>query len=172
MKHQISLKILFLTFSIITLIDATDIVKEENISNDDKKIVIESKKKFATNESLKFSIDTKGKQGYIYLIYVDKKGGTNVLYPEETTTQEKKSGKLNFPKDFDNIDIKTTKDCKGCKEEKTTIFVLLSDDPIDDIKNMDEKDLVNIQGNSKSRDISIGGVTTNIFVSKVDFFVE
>ena len=172
MKNQSSLKMFFLTLSMITLTNATDIVKEDNISKDNKNIVIKSKKKFSANESLKFSIDTKGKKGFIYLVYIDKKGGTSVLYPEDTTTQKKKGGKLNFPQDFGDIDLKTTKDCKGCKKEKTTIFVLLSDDPIDDIKNMNEKDLVNIQTNGKSRDISLSETNQNIFVDKLNFFVE
>lgn len=172
MKNKISLKFLFLILSIVTLTEATDTVKESHINNSDKKITIKSKKKFSANESLKFSIDTKDEKGFIYLVYVDKTGETSLLYPEDTTTQEKKSGKLDFPKDFDNIDIKTTKDCKDCKKEKTTIFVLLSDDPIDDIQNMNEEDLTNIQKKTKSRDLSLTEVKQNILVNKLDFFVE
>ncbi|HFU75747.1 MAG TPA: hypothetical protein ENK66_05810 [Arcobacter sp.] len=160
--HKIVLLLLFL--SSLNIAEEMDWKREFTIS---------SKKKFSINEPLKFSINMGSKEGFIYLVYVDNKGGTSVLYPHKSTKQKKKVGQLKFPKDFGGKDIHTTKDCKGCKEEKTTIFVLLSDDPIENIQNMTQQDIVSIESKqkNKNRDISLNKSKT-ILVNKVDLYVE
>ena len=42
--------------------------------------------------------------------------------------------------------INATKDCKGCKEDKTIIYALLSKEPILDIRNISQAQLTNILG--------------------------
>ena len=113
-------------------------------------------------------------EGFVYLVYVDKTGDTSLLYPNNQIVEKKKAGKLKFPEDFGGEDIKTTKDCKDCKKEKTTIFVLLSDDPIENIQNMNEEDLKNIQTKqkNKNRSILLNKKERTILVDKLEFFVE
>ena len=170
MKNRYSLNILLLLTFLLTFSEATE--SPENI-NSDKKITVTSKKKFSSNEALKFSIDTGSKKGFIYLVYIDTEGGTSLLYPQNNSTQEKKGGTLNFPEDFGKQEIKTSKDCKDCKEEKTTIFVLFSNDPVENIQNMNEEDLQNIntQG-EKSRSILETTTDSNILINRIDFIVE
>jgi len=183
MRNKIFLKIVVLVFLILTVIKSQENPKNEISSgNLDKKInnltknklTVDSKKSFSNNESLKFSVDTGTKEGFIYLVYIDKNGETGLLYPNDKSNQKKKSGKLKFPDDFGGADIKTTKDCKNCKKEKTTIVVLLSNDPIENIQNMNESELIsmNSQINQKSRDFSINPSNSFIMVNKFDFFVE
>ena len=157
--------LLFLLLSLFTFLSATEIPEE-------KKLIVTSKKKFSANEPLKFSINTGSKNGFVYLVYIDKKGGTSLLYPNSKTIEKKKMGKLKFPEDFGGKNIKTTKDCKDCKKEKTTIFVLLSDDPIENIQNMNEKDLKSIQTKQKNRSISLNQDEPTVLLNQIDFFVE
>ena len=159
--------LLFLLLSLFTFINATEV--PEN-----KKLILTSKKNFSANEALKFSINTGSEEGFVYLVYVDKTGDTSLLYPNNQIVEKKKAGKLKFPEDFGGEDIKTTKDCKDCKKEKTTIFVLLSDDPIENIQNMNEEDLKNIQTKqkNKNRSILLNKKETTILVDKLEFFVE
>ena len=166
MKDRLFLKILLLTFLILTALKSTEQLEEN--------IIINSKKKFSTNESLEFSVNTGTKEGFIYLVYVEKSGETSLLYPNDESNQKKKSGKLKFPDDFGGADIKTTKDCQNCDKEKTTIVVLLSNDPIENIQTMDETKLLsmNTQTEQKNRDFSTNPISSSIIVNKFDFFVE
>lgn len=171
MKNRLFLKILLLIFLILTVLKCAEPL-EENPTKE--KLTVNSKKRFSTNESLKFSVDTGKEEGFVYLVYVDKTGETSLLYPSDKSNQKKKSGKLKFPEDFGGVDIKTTKDCKTCKEEKTTIVVLLSNDPIENIQNMNEEELIamNTQTGQTNRDFSINPNNSSIMVNKFDFFVE
>ena len=157
--------LLLLILSLFTFLNATEVAEK-------KKLTVTSKKKFSANESLKFSINTGSKEGFVYIIYIDKNGGTNLLFPNDKIIEKKKIGKLEFPKDFGGKNIKTTKDCKNCKKEKTTIFVLLSDDPIENIQNMNKKDIINIKTKQKNRDISLNEKESTLLLDRIDFFVE
>jgi hypothetical protein len=183
MKKRFFLKIALLVVLVVTVVKCTELVEDnskktrldEKLNNaKNNKLTVNSKKKFSTNESLKFSVDTGTEEGFIYLVYVDKGGETSLLYPSDKSNQKKKSGKLKFPEDFGGADIKTTKDCKNCEKEKTTIVVLLSNDPIENIQNMNEAELIamNTQTEQTSRDFSIHPINSSIMVNKFDFFVE
>ena len=180
MKDRLFLRILLLILLMLTALKCTDedpsgIVQDKNFNDLSKeKLIINSKKKFSTNESLEFSVNTGSKEGFIYLVYVDKSGETSLLYPNDISNQKKKSGKLKFPDDFGGADIKTTKDCKNCDKEKTTIVVLLSNDPIENIQTMDEEKLLamNNQTKYKRRSLSTNLINSSIMVKKFDFFVE
>ena len=180
MKNKLFVNILLLIFLMLTTLKCTEedpnkIIQDKNLNDLTKeKLIINSKKKFSTNESLEFSVNTGTKEGFIYLVYVDKSGETSLLYPNDTSNQKKKSGTLKFPDDFGGADIKTSKDCKNCDKEKTTIVVLLSNDPIENIQNMNEADLVamNNQTKYKSRGLSSNQMNSSVIVKKFDFFVE
>jgi len=183
MNNRFFFKTILLLLFIFTVSKSTEIVEERPNSNllDDKlnyknknKLIVDSKKNFSSNESLKFSIDTGAEEGFIYLVYIDKTGGTSLLYPNSTDEQQKKGGNLNFPEDFGGRDIRTSKDCKDCNKEKTTIVVLLSNDPIENIQNMNEEELIalNAPKTHNSRDFLIKKTKSHILIHKFDFFVE
>ena len=135
---------------------------------------ITAKQSYAKDESLQFAIDTGKEKGYVYVVYVDKKGDTAVL--SSNSNKKKKSGKLNFPQDFGNKEIKVSKDCTDCKKEKTTVYVLLSTDPIEDINNMNKSDLLSLntkQTAHKNRTISLNNENKQaVRIAKIEFFVE
>jgi hypothetical protein len=136
------------------------------------------------NAPIMFSVDTKDKDGYLYIIYLDNKGETALLYPNERAPLTEFSGKYLFPRDFGNMNIRATKDCKDCKEEKTTIYALLTKKPIIDIQNITKAKLMNIVGDSASNSkvkhkglkMDLGGNNTNknsnINVGKFEFVVK
>ena len=186
MKKNLYSRLLFLTaFSslIVGCVAATaepsSISRELKVKNKKStptknKLTIAAKQSYSKNESLHFSIDTGKEKGYVYIIYIDKKGDTAVL--SNNSNKKKKGGKLNFPKDFGNKNIKVSKDCKNCKKEKTTVYVLLSTDPIEDISNMNKNDLLSLntkQTLHKNRAISLNNENKQpVKIAKVEFFVE
>ena len=141
-------------------------------------IALKAKKSYALNESIQFVIDTGEAEGYLYLIYLNNKGETGLLYPNANAPLSEMGGSFLFPKDFGNMNIRATKDCKDCPKEKTTIYAILSKTPIIDIKNITQDDLLNLTSpKTKNRAISLelGNNTkndSNLHVGKVNFFVE
>jgi len=107
-------------------------------------ISIKIPKVFHEDDNISFSIDTKGKEGYIYLLYIDSMGKVNRLYPNEVAPLEPISGIYTFPKDFGNMTIKATKDCGHCKEENTTIYAFFSKKIVLDIDKITANQLLNI----------------------------
>jgi len=174
MKRIESFKVLLFILLMLTAVKFTEQAKADEISNLEEKLTINSKKKFSRDESLRFSVDTGTKEGFVYLVYIDKSGGTSLIYPINESNQTKKSGKLKFPDDFGGRDIKTSKDCKNCEKEKTTIIVLLSNDPIENIQNMNELELIsmNKERKQKTRDLWSNSKKSFIIFTKFDFFVE
>jgi len=180
MKKILYSKLLFLSIFTFTIVGCAGTIpqpssREVKVPSNKQKLNINAKKSYGKDESLKFSIDTGKTKGYVYVVYVDKKGDTAVLSSKKST-KKKKSGKLNFPKDFGNKNIKVSKDCKNCKKEKTTVYVLLSNDPIENINNMSKNDLLSLntkQALHKNRAISLDDENQQeVMISKVEFFVE
>ena len=131
-------------------------------------LLVKGKKSYKKNEAVKFEIDTGKDKGYLYVVYLDKKGKKEIMRP----SKEKVSGNFSFPKDF-GIDVSATKECKGCKVEKTTVYVLLSKDPILEIKSMNKEGLVDL--GKKSKEAKSRGLFLedgNILVQKIEFLVN
>ena len=141
--------------------------------------------KFKEGEPINFIIDTRGAEGYLYVVYSDSSGEVGVLYPNPKSPLTEISGKYIFPRDFGNMTINATKDCKNCKEDKTIIYALLSKKPILDIKNISQAQLRNILGGqslqtsiAKSKGISMNldaGTTNsnaNVNIGVLEFVVE
>ncbi|MCK4441096.1 MAG: DUF4384 domain-containing protein, partial [Sulfurovaceae bacterium] len=110
-------------------------------NNQVKKMSIDYQKTtYNTGESVQFKIDTKGDRGYLTIFYID---GTDVtiLYPNPYIDNHTMSGKYKFPDDLSNSKFKLEayKSCKGCQEEKTVIYILLSSQPITDINHIKAK---------------------------------
>ena len=141
-------------------------------------ISLKTKKSYALNESIQFVIDTGDEEGYLYIIYLDNKGTTGLLYPNANAPLSEMGGSFLFPKDFGNMNIRATKDCKSCPKEKTTIYAILSKTPIIDIKNITKNDLLNFtSSNTKTRALSLElgnntKNTSNLHVGTVNFFVK
>lgn len=134
-------------------------------------IKLNGKKTYAQNQTIRFNVDTKGKTGYLYIVYLDDKGETALLYPNAKSPLSELNGKYVFPRDFGGMQITATKECKGCQEERTTVYAILSKEPISDIKNLKAMNLMQGKGLS----MSLAGDTdsnANINIGKIDFFVK
>lgn len=138
---------------------------------------------YSENQPVRFVVDTKNQEGFLYILYVDDKGNTGLLYPNPKSPLTELSGKYIFPNDFGNMNIRATKDCAGCAEERTTIYALLSKEPIVDIKNITYNQLMSIFGGGSSggaqskglsMDLSSGSSTgnSNVNVGKLEFVVQ
>ncbi len=149
------------------------------------KLALKGGHKFKEGEPINFIVDTRGAEGYLYVVYSDSSGEVGVLYPNPKSPLTEISGKYIFPRDFGNMTINATKDCKGCKEDKTIIYALLSKEPILDIKNISQTQLKNILGGqsvqtsiAKTKGISMdldAGTTNsnaNVNVGVLEFVVE
>ena len=134
-------------------------------------IKIKGKKVYSQNQIIQFIVDTKGKTGYLYIVYLDDKGNTSLLYPNAQSPLTELNGKYLFPRDFGGMKITATKDCKGCQKERTTVYAILSKNPIADINNLKAKNLMQGKGLSMSLPGS-SARNSNINIGKIDFFVQ
>jgi len=116
--------------------------------------IIASKEKYHVGEPIQFKINTNGKSGYLYIIYVDKKGHVTLLYPNDKAPLTELVGEYVFPRDFGNMTIRASKDCQDCQEDKTTIYALLSKDKIIDINNITQAQLIKFVGGDSSNSTS------------------
>lgn len=153
-------------------------LQSSSVSN----IALTGTKEYKENQPIEFIVDTKDKAGYLYIIYLDKKGETQLLYPNAMSPLTELSGRYTFPRDFGGMRINATKDCNGCSEDKTTIYAILTKEPVSDIENITKAHLLTFAGvnssNSQSKGLSmdLGGGSTmsghNIDVSKIEFLVR
>lgn len=132
---------------------------------------LQGKKIYSQNQTIRFSVDTKGKTGYLYIVYLDDKGETALLYPNAKSPLTELNGKYVFPRDFGGMQITATKDCKDCKQERTTVYAILSKEPISDIKNLKAQHLM--QGKGLSMSLQGDAISnSNINIGKIEFFVK
>jgi len=139
-------------------------------------------KEYKENQSIAFTVNTMGKAGYLYIIYLDNKGETQLLYPNARSPLTELSGEYTFPRDFGNMNIRATKDCNGCSEDKTTIYAILTKEPVSDIKNITKAHLLKFAGmkSSKSQgkglNMDLGGesgtANTNVNIGQIEFLVK
>lgn len=141
-------------------------------------IALKTKKSYALNESIQFMVDTGDAEGYLYIIYLSNRGETGLLYPNANAPLSEMGGSFSFPQDFGNMNIRATKDCKGCREEQTTIYAILSKKPIVDIQNIKKQDLLRFtqpKANNRAIKLELGNNTkrtSDLHVGKVNFFVQ
>jgi len=115
-----------------------------------------NKTTYQTGNSIEFEIDTKQDRGYLTVFYVDKNDVT-ILYPNPFVSASQLQGKYKFPQDLANgqFELEAYKSCTGCQEEKTTIYTLLSAEPIANIQNIQSKGLTSFgNGSSESKVMS------------------
>jgi hypothetical protein len=131
------------------------------------RLSLEGTHNYTSGEPIRFTINTNNASGYIYIVYLDSKGGTGLLYPSPDAPPIEVSGQHNFPEDF-GIDPKAviaTKDCQGCEKDKTVIYAFLSKEPILDIANINQAQLSNIVGGASSSPKKGGAKTKGIGVN-------
>jgi len=153
-------------------------LQSSSVSN----LTLTGTKAYKEKEPIEFTVDTKGKAGYLYIIYLDNKGETQLLYPNSMSPLTELSGKYTFPRDFGGMSINATKDCNGCSEDKTTIYAILTKEPVSDIEGITKSHLLKFAGvkssksQSKGLNMSVGGSTpvsgNNINVGQIDFVVR
>jgi len=99
------------------------------------------KSTYSVGDSINFTLDTEGEKGYLTIFYVDKNDVT-LLYPNPFVSPKIIEGSYAFPKDFSGgkFELEAYKSCNNCKEEKTTIYTLLSARPILDSSVFQSKD--------------------------------
>jgi len=131
---------------------------------------------YRENQPIEFVIDTGNAEGYLYVIYLDNKGTTGLLYPNAKSPEAEMGGEYLFPRDFGGMDIRATKDCVGCKEDKTTVYVLLSKEPIVDIEKITKKELLSFAPSSQSKGLSMNlsgpAPSKNLNVGVIEFVVK
>lgn len=145
-----------------------------------KGVLLKAKPLYVENEAIRFIVDTGKAEGYLYIVYLDNNGETGLLYPNANSPLSEMGGKFLFPRDFGNMNIRATKDCKGCNEEKTSIYALLSKSPILDINSITKTDLLNLTSSSpqtKTRGLALelhgqSRDNSNLRVGRVDFLVK
>ncbi|CAA6800343.1 MAG: Metacaspase [uncultured Sulfurovum sp.] len=86
---------------------------------------------YTVGQSVEFSLNTQGARGYLTIFYVDKNDVT-LLYPNSFVQPKIIEGSYHFPKDFSGgkFELEAYKSCHNCQEEQTTIYTLLSSEPI------------------------------------------
>jgi len=139
-------------------------------------------KEYKSGQAIEFIVNTKQEAGYLYIIYLDNSGATQLLYPNANSPLTELSGEYVFPRDFGNISIQASKDCGECSEDKTTIYALLTKEPVADIKNITKAHLLKFSGeksaSSQGKGISMnlgdngGGNSSNITFGKIEFLVK
>ena len=129
---------------------------------------------YKVGEAIEFIIDTNNEEGFLYIIYLDNAGKTGLLYPNAKSPEAEMGGEYLFPRDFGGMDIRATKDCVGCKEEKTTVYVLLSKEPIVDIKKITKKELLSFTS-SKGLEMNLNEnnvPSANLNLGALEFIVK
>ena len=135
---------------------------------------LKGRSEYRENEPIEFVIDTGDAEGYLYVIYLDNAGKTGLLYPNAKSPEAEMGGAYLFPRDFGGMNIRATKDCVGCKEDKTTVYVLLSKEPIVDIKKITKKELLSFTS-SKGLKMDLNennAPSANLNVGVVEFVVK
>ena len=87
------------------------------------------------------------------------------LQPNPVSPLSQMRGSRSFPKDFTNgaFDIKAIKNCKACEKEKTTIYALLTKEPIANIeKRITSGKLLSFYKNSQKAKRVTRGIQLNI----------
>jgi hypothetical protein len=129
------------------------------------------KTSYNTGESVQFTIDTKGYRGFLTIFYIDG-NDVMVLYPNGFVSPKRINGQYRFPDDLANgkFELEAYKSCKGCNEEKTVIYTLLSFQQITDIGKIKKGDLMSFPKNSETSQIMSRAVRIKIVPQTKTYF--
>ncbi len=126
---------------------------------------------YRVGEAVRFTIDTQGDRGYLTIFYIDGNDVT-ILYPNRFVTNKEISGRYNFPDDLANgkFELEAYKSCKGCSEEKTTIYTLLSSEAIADVGKIRSGDLMSFPKNSDESKVMSRAVRLKVIPQTKTYF--
>jgi hypothetical protein len=145
--------------------------------------VRDAKKEYKMGENISFIIDTKGQEGYLYIMSIDNSDVT-LLQPNQVSPLSEFRGKLSFPQDFTNgaFNIQASKNCSSCQEEKTTIYALLTKEPIPNFREkITGNQLLSFYKNSQQAQELTKGIhlnynnnntASNLSIGKTEFLVK
>ncbi len=137
-----------------------------------KQMYIQANKNlYNVGDAVRFTIDTKGDRGFLTIFYIDGNDVT-LLYPNGFVSPKEINGKYNFPDDLANgkFELEAYKSCKGCNEEKTTIYALLSSEQITDIGKIKSGDLMSFPKNSNKSKIMSRAVRLKVTPQTKNYF--
>jgi len=144
-------------------------------------VIGEKKESYNRGEFVNFTLNTGANRGYLTMLYIDKSDIT-VLYPNPKLTSKPIQGAYSFPRDFGNFKIRAYKSCKGCQEEKTAIYLLLTPELLGSIESMTRDKLLSFaKGSSMARIISKAvevveesrvGSASKLLIGKYEFLVR
>jgi hypothetical protein len=139
-------------------------------------LALEGSHEYKSGDQIRFSIDTNGAEGYLYVIYLDSKGEVGVIYPNPKAPPAQISGKQTYPEDLGGVKISATKDCQGCEKDKTVLYAFLSKEPILDIQKINKAQLLKITTQKKGIKMDIDDSDSdsggNINLGVFEFFVK
>ena len=143
-----------------------DKLKEFIGKGDIDKLLVNSlnKKVYRNKEELSFKVDTKNKSGYLYVFTTNDSGEIIVLYPNSVAPLSEIQGSYIFPNDFvsrvssERFSVKMEKECQDCVEEKSTIYTLLTKEPL------------NTRGAKLFTDSP--SIQSDFAMTKVDYFIK
>jgi len=136
---------------------------------------------YNTGDFVTFGLDTHQQQGYLTILFVENNKIT-VLYPNPKAPSKIVGGGYAFPRDFGNFKLRAFKNCNGCQKDKTSIYLMLTPQPINNIQNMTNRKLLSFLKGSNmdkaiSKDVELvfdePSKTSNsgLMVGRYDFFV-
>jgi hypothetical protein len=164
--------------------DGQDLEAQLNAMFNDRGIskisLTENKDNYAIGDKVCFRLDTKRKEGYLTILYVEKDEVT-VLYPNRIKSTEKIGGTYHFPKDFGNFHLEAYKNCRECKPEKTTVYLLLTPKPFVNIEEQTAEKLLSFKRDSEASKVMSKAVKIveenkeadyELAIGKYEFFVH
>jgi hypothetical protein len=136
---------------------------------------------YNTNDFITFGLDTNGKQGYLTILFVEN-DKVSVLYPNPKAFSKVIGGRYVFPRDFGNFKVRAFKNCNGCQKDKTSIYMMLTPQPIPNIQNMTNQKILSFAKGSTtdmaiSKDVDLvfdepnKTPSSGMMVGKYEFFV-
>jgi len=144
-----------------------------NISN--------AKGDYNTGDFVSFTLNSNSNQGYLTILFVEK-NKTTVLYPNPKAFSKVIGGSYAFPRDFGNFKVRAFKNCNGCQKDKTSIYLILTPNPISNIQNMTNQKLLSFTKGSTmdmaiSKDVDLifdeptKTPSSSVMVGRYEFFV-
>ena len=126
---------------------------------------------YSQGDSVEFTVDTQQTKGYLTVFYIDKNDVT-ILYPNPFVTTTQLQGRYKFPQDLANgqFELEAYKSCRGCQEEKTTIYALLTAQPIKNIKDIQSKGLKSFGNDSTQSKVMSRAIRIKATTKSTDSF--
>jgi len=151
-----------------------------NLSSIDKIYLSNTKLEYNTGDFINFTLNTNNQQGYLTILFVEGEK-TTVLYPNPRALSKLISGSYTFPRDFGNFKVRAFKNCNGCQKDKTSIYLMLTPEPLPNIQSRTNKGLLKFTKGSTidmaiSKDAELvfdepAKTSSGIMIGRYEFFV-